>query len=297
MIRKIKKAGILIRHIAGYDPAHHAQHDYEYKFIRVKDDLSALIEKPLGECRLLVYGCGYHYPEVALFARETMQAEGIDTAHAFYRDRLVTTAADIVQSDPGNPLFALVKAWLKKNYYYRRYFGHLQKIAGRKFRHRDYKLTSYNGKRLPYPDNAFDVVISNSVLEHVDDLENGFRELSRVTRPGGITYHLWHNFYSFSGGHTPLSVTRAHPWGHVLGTVETPYLNRKTPDEIKSAMALCFDLVSVRGIDRSYRKQGTDADFTYEEETLLTDELMTHLPDLPKEWFLTTAYLIVGRRK
>lgn len=40
--------------------------------------------------------------------------------------------------------------------------------------------------RLPMPAEAYDVVIANHVLEHIDDDRQAIRELHRVLRPGGI---------------------------------------------------------------------------------------------------------------
>jgi hypothetical protein len=40
--------------------------------------------------------------------------------------------------------------------------------------------------RYPFPDGAFDVVISGSVLEHVDDMRAIVSEMVRVMKPGGI---------------------------------------------------------------------------------------------------------------
>lgn len=39
---------------------------------------------------------------------------------------------------------------------------------------------------LPFPSVCFDVVIMNSVLEHVENVDGTFAEVSRVLRPGGI---------------------------------------------------------------------------------------------------------------
>jgi SAM-dependent methyltransferase len=39
---------------------------------------------------------------------------------------------------------------------------------------------------LPFADQQFDVVVIRSVLEHVDEPEVTFRELARVTKPGGL---------------------------------------------------------------------------------------------------------------
>jgi SAM-dependent methyltransferase len=41
------------------------------------------------------------------------------------------------------------------------------------------------GEDLPYPDDHFDLVFSNEVIEHVDDDRRTAAEMVRVTRPGG----------------------------------------------------------------------------------------------------------------
>ncbi len=42
------------------------------------------------------------------------------------------------------------------------------------------------GEALPYPDDHFDVVFSNEVIEHVKDDRRTVSEMVRVTRPGGV---------------------------------------------------------------------------------------------------------------
>jgi len=42
-----------------------------------------------------------------------------------------------------------------------------------------------SGNAMPYPDNSFATVLSNSVLEHIPDLDPVLREAQRVLRPGG----------------------------------------------------------------------------------------------------------------
>ena len=43
-----------------------------------------------------------------------------------------------------------------------------------------------DGRRLPFPDSAFDCVIASEVLEHVPDDRAAIGELARVLRPGGV---------------------------------------------------------------------------------------------------------------
>lgn len=52
------------------------------------------------------------------------------------------------------------------------------------------------GEKIPYADESFDVVVSDNVLEHLDDPVAVFREVARVMRPGGVflakTPNRWH---------------------------------------------------------------------------------------------------------
>jgi SAM-dependent methyltransferase len=39
--------------------------------------------------------------------------------------------------------------------------------------------------KIPFPDNCFDLVVSNQVMEHVQDLSLTFMEINRVLKPNG----------------------------------------------------------------------------------------------------------------
>lgn len=49
-------------------------------------------------------------------------------------------------------------------------------------------LLRADGKRLPFPDEVFPQVISNSIVHHLAEPECLFREAWRVLRPGGIVF-------------------------------------------------------------------------------------------------------------
>ncbi len=47
------------------------------------------------------------------------------------------------------------------------------------------KIALYDGNTIPYPDNYFNTVISNCVLEHIPDVKSSLKEIYRVLKPGG----------------------------------------------------------------------------------------------------------------
>src|SRR5215467_11805838 len=49
--------------------------------------------------------------------------------------------------------------------------------------------------RIPFPDASFDVIVSESVMEHVMDYALTVREISRVLRSGGTALHLFPSRY------------------------------------------------------------------------------------------------------
>lgn len=48
------------------------------------------------------------------------------------------------------------------------------------------KIVTFDGKIIPFADNYFSTVVSNCVLEHVEDLDILVSEIFRVLKPGGI---------------------------------------------------------------------------------------------------------------
>ena len=67
-----------------------------------------------------------------------------------------------------------------------------------------------DGYWLPVRDGGADVTFSSNVLEHVRDPMGLIEEMIRVTRPGGLVYLSYCNWYSPWGGH------EMSPW-HYLG--------------------------------------------------------------------------------
>jgi SAM-dependent methyltransferase len=57
------------------------------------------------------------------------------------------------------------------------------------------KIIRCDATAMPFPDDTFDLVICNHVIEHVPAWESLAQELHRVARPGGLVYIATPNIY------------------------------------------------------------------------------------------------------
>ena len=292
-LRRIRRVPAYVRDLLAFDPREQARHDYEDVFLTSQRDLASLAPEPLGRCRLLVLGCGYHYPDVVLYAPVVQRVVGADVLKVYYRDVLAAALVDAARGK--RPVASLLEAAVRWRQY-GRYYRHLQPISGVAADHAGYSLISYDGRQMPFDDEAFDIVMSNAVLEHVSDLPALVQELGRITRPGGISYHLWHNYYSYSGSHLPERLRLEAPWGHLRGIHRTRGLNRLAPEDVRGIFAQAFRVVALYGVDARHRKRGVHEGFEFEREDLLTPEIRQELKDLSRDLLLTRAYLIVARK-
>ena|ERR1022692_417141 len=78
-----------------------------------------------------------------------------------------------------------------------------------------------DGYWLPVRDGGADICISSNVLEHVSDPIGLIEEMIRATRPGGLIYLSFTNWYSPWGGH------EMSPWHYLgAGRAERRYLRK-----------------------------------------------------------------------
>jgi SAM-dependent methyltransferase len=66
----------------------------------------------------------------------------------------------------------------------------------------DVEYLKSDGRQIPLGDSSLDLMVTHSVLEHVDDLPNSFREIDRVLKPGAFLYATVSPlYYSPNGSH------------------------------------------------------------------------------------------------
>ncbi len=71
----------------------------------------------------------------------------------------------------------------------------------------------FTDSRLPFRDQSFDVVVSNQVLEHVEDLRASLTEIHRVLRPGGQFISLFPSQEVVPEGHCGIPMVHWLPSG------------------------------------------------------------------------------------
>ena len=267
----------------------------------MKMDILPLLDRSPGS--VLVLGCGYNYPDVILWSIIAKEVVGLDIRKSFWKDGFWSLYRELRANRYGR-IYSLAKTWIDRRTC-RSYFKQLKSVTPFSFDEQDQNLLSYNGSHLPFPSEHFDVVCSNAILEHVkpDDLAVLGEEIPRVLKPGGVSYHLWHNYYSLTGSHVPEQTARRHAWGHLLGDPEvlrrmkssSYYLNRLKPEEILASISKGLICRAYYGVDRNHRKNGLNSDFRYEGEDLFP-EVKARLSDYPKDLLLTRAFLFIGAR-
>jgi len=103
------------------------------------------------------------------------------------------------------------------------------------------------GEDLPYPDDHFDLVFSNEVIEHVDDDRATAAEMVRVTRPGGtIALFAPNRLY-------PFETHGAYLGGrYVFGNI--PLVNW-LPDPLRDRFAPHVRIYTQRGLRQLFASQ------------------------------------------
>lgn len=187
-----------------------ARHDYDV-FTRLNREISEYLPVDNTRLRVLDIGCGQRYPNTLLFSNsDRFEAIGIDT------DVVGPGVSKYVRMVMKNGLERSVKSAIRETFFDQAYFTTLEKAAGKKLSKRNLKILAFDSKRLPFEDNYFDVIISNAVFEHIEDVEAAIAELVRISKPEAVLYNVIHLYTSLSGGH---NLQWANPEKHIPDSI------------------------------------------------------------------------------
>jgi SAM-dependent methyltransferase len=104
---------------------------------------------------------------------------------------------------------------------------------------------------------SFDCAISFSVLEHISDPRLVMREIVRLLRPRGVSYHVVHNYTSDTGAHDPRSYIAGHGglpyWCHLRSdkahlSASNTFVNKMSLADWKNIAREEFPGVEIRSI-------------------------------------------------
>jgi SAM-dependent methyltransferase len=169
----------------------------------------------------------------------------------------------------------------------------------RQVRERWPQVAEGSAERLPYPDRFFDIVLSNEVLEHVQDDRAAVAEACRVLKPGGhlviYTPNRWypfetHGFYwrgQYHYGNIPLVNYLPDRWRNRL----CPHVRAYTRRELDALLSDCLGQTVVhRGIFAGY----DNIVARYPRLGRLLQKVSYALEETPLQW-LGLSHLVILR--
>lgn len=271
-----------------------AWHDYHNVFSDARQVLEQFIAKPLDKTRMLEVGCGQHFTTTLLFHSLGVKVTGID----------------IEFIDPHSSLKGFFALWRKRGFarfiktllrrliFDRAYYQVIRKEFKHPLKVDNLDLRVMNACALEFPDNHFDYIYSNAVLEHIAEVDKACQEMSRVVHPDGIVYVSIHLFPSLSGGHHPewaypdetlnqyrfKAGRRIPPWDHLrqnLFPVDV-YLNKLREKDYLSIFNKYFSLIKT--------------DSRYEGEQYLTNDIMKELRGYSRDELLKRTLKVVMKK-
>ena len=276
-----------------------AIHDYTNVYKKTMKDLRGFGLDSIEGKEVLDIGCGARFPFSLLAAAEGAHITALDVMY-LKPHSLPVFFWKILKA---NGVKRAAKSAVRKALFDELYFKQLESSAGidlSSFVSKiNFVLADPKAANYPIPSGAFDLTVSNAVLEHVYDVEKYFREVARVLKRGGLSYGLIHNYYSISGGHNlewafpdAKPSSGVEPWDH-LRSNQFPthtYLNKLKPEEYKAAAAASLEVLLFESRDINHNAGGLEG------EKFLRPEVQAELSQYPKELLLARSFCIICRK-
>jgi SAM-dependent methyltransferase len=234
-----------------------------YTFDRIKRITGEVCDKAPRPLTILDIGCGFAYPATAILSALGHTVQGIDIINCFLKDSFSR------QFQYRKESVGPIRATIETPFFYfqgKNKMTGFSRALGKSINWRSADVAAYDGTKLPYPQNHFDAIISQDVLEHVMEIDIFWSEVFRTLKPGGKFDMIYHNFYSPSGSHAP--VNPEDPWHHLgikSNVNKHSSLNRKHPVEIAIAAEKSgLRVTDVRKVAFNGAVENVDEDFSLE---------------------------------
>jgi SAM-dependent methyltransferase len=276
-----------------------AIHDYNNVYKKAIKDLRVFGLESIAGKELLDLGCGARFPFSLLAASEGANVSALDITYV----KPHALPVFFWKTLRANGMKRAAKSVIRKVLFDNLYLKQLEASAGIDLSPFIPKINFILGNptaaHYPLPSDKYDVITSNAVLEHVDDVKKYFAEVNRLLKKGGLSYGFIHNYYSISGGHNlecafPDSnpSLKVAPWDHLRNN-QFPthiYLNKLKPADYKAAAAASLEVLLFEGRDINHDEGGLEG------EKFLTPEVQAELSEYPRELLLTRSYCIICRK-
>lgn len=120
------------------------------------------------------------------------------------------------------------------------------------------KLEHIEAKELPYPDNCFDGLISNSIVHHIHDALTALKEMGRVVKPNGVI--LIRDLIR------PETLTEVQNFMDIYASDDTPYQQKLYYDSFLAAFTIAEvkDMIKLTDMPSAVVVQSTDRHWSIE---------------------------------
>ena len=242
-----------------------AIHDYNNVYKKAIRDLNAFGLESVKGKEVLDLGCGARFPFSLLAASEGANITALDISYV----KPHALPIFFLKIARANGIKRAAKSAIRKVLFDNLYLKQIKTSAGKDLSQFipkiNFILADPTAADYPLPSDKYDLVASNAVLEHVDDVEKYFKEVYRLLKRGGLSYGFIHNYYSISGGHNLECAfpdtnpsPRVAPWDH-LRSNQYPthiYLNKLKPEDYKAAAAASLEVLLFEGRDIDHNAGG-----------------------------------------
>lgn len=277
-----------------------ARHDCVNVFRKAMRDLGQVGFADLTGKRVLDLGCGQRFPFALQCGAAGSEVTALDLDYVKPDVWPLAFARIWKHNGPKRAL----KSMTRRALFDRRYYAALEDAAEQPLRafvpKISFVVADPQASSYPLPDEQFDLIASNAVVEHVADVESMASEIRRLLVGGGYFHAIIHNFYSLSGGHAlewaypdERPSTKVSPWDHLRENrfPAWSYLNRLKPDEYKAAFAKHLRVLLFEGRDIHHDPGGVEG------ERYLTPDIEAKLSVYPRELLLTRAWCVICRKE